>query len=203
MIKRFNFVFLVAIIFVSSCVSSSYLEPRPIKIEDSDPYLHKASEISCPNNINYFYRVSILQYDESEHNVSCGYGALIGSEPMVIAVYIYPMWTHNSVEKSQKQTLLKHHFNSLLQLIESNESDFVLLNKSEAHLNQEAFNGSGLEAEFRFNAKFSEESHTINSHFKLFYKDNWFIKYRISYPADKIEKSKSIIDLFMNDFKIS
>jgi hypothetical protein len=161
--------------------------PLPVGFEEGDERIirHAHSGMQFPRQVGGFHRISPAAYDEDGRDVSVGY-AISRPVPCTITVYIYPA-----------STGLEEHADEVKSTIESTYVGVVVLSESEKsheHFGV-AYPGELAVYNYQFKRRMDmaggaiyESTVVVESRLYLFKYEDWFVKYRVTYPEESWDK---------------
>jgi len=182
-----------AFIALLGFLATAYAAPEPTEIELDDPhaaFIHPMGFV-FPSEVNGMSRTGVTRYDDDGKNVSAGYNH---SSPKIIAtVYVYPGLAPNSELESHFQQTAEY-------LAEATGMKLLKIEKAAIALGEKKREG--------YRALFSiGEPHRLAikgeslSEFYLFpLRENWHLKFRITYAAQDREQAAPVIEKFLNGF---
>jgi hypothetical protein len=192
-------VLVLTIVLLSACVTSSDKTPDPtIDAPTSDPtmeapasaYTHDGLGMAFPEAVGGFQQLDVTEYDSAANDVGIGYrnGTLL----IEATVFVYPSRRPTPAGSPPDQ----QHFEGVKSEIEAVHEGAAVVRANDdtmlaGHL--------GKHASYQFEAVFAGERRELTSDVYLFGIDDWYIKYRFTYPEDGAESSSAAIRQFMEE----
>ena len=166
-------------------------QAKPIRLDEEAPYVHRATGFAFPAEVSLFDRVSAHRYDDAERNVAVGY--IERGLKIILTAFVYP----------SQGLRLSPHFEQVKADVREVHPDATLASEGKWTVKQ-ADDGeelAGLRATFTFSAKFAGKQRKLLSDAYLLRQDGYFIKFRITYPADRRDEVAERVSRFFDTLK--
>ncbi len=195
--------FLAATAF--GCLSNEP-EGQPGVVEVEGTYVHKGSKIEFPTSVGLYERTGVNQYDTAGKDVSAGYNLYSPLAPIAITVYVYPapgvlsIGSPPNVVAAAKDLVLRDHFEAVKQEITKVHPIAQLISEENVPIQQSGATYQGIKAAFQFTEVVTERSIDLTSLVFLYDYDDWYIKYRVTYPTLAKANSEPEVEQFVRQF---
>ena len=199
-------VLLVLSCLLCGCPSIQFINPNaPERLIVNGIYTHKHSGIQFSTQIGSFVREKILVYEQPEKNISVGYNCVTYPSLVALTVYVYPVDTTVSklkgdITPNELNLLFGTHFNKLKETILAYHRGARLISDDKIFLNQAGRIYEGTKATFEYKQSFSGLMQEVVSSIYLFIYDDYFIKYRVTYPRSMVNKAVPVTEEFIRTF---
>jgi hypothetical protein len=185
-----------------ACARARAQDSEPIPLEEDEPFVHGPSGFSFPAHLGTFTRASADKYDETGRNVSVGY--LDRGQKVLVSVYVYP---HGGQS-------LKTHFERVKGEV-AQVHPRAKLTADEAWTLKQGSNDEGAEGEegkkagrtyagrkatyeFALRRRGGEAGgDTVVSEAYLLRHGEFFIKFRVTCPADNHPAASDRVERFL------
>lgn len=197
-------VILGCLLLASACPAENQ-SPDAVTLTPADKFSHSATDFMFPEWVAEFQRVEVTQYDEAGRDIGVGYN-LYSPDLITATVYVYPgrdvlnLGSDSDVVSAAKGFLDQQEFEAAkdailattpgLTLVFEDDS-FVICSPSEQVGRRAIFQGQGL---------IDGVPTILRTEVNLFGFDDWFIKYRFTYPGESAPAPALILD-FMNSLE--
>lgn len=193
-------------LFLSGCPSNPAMTlPRQAgrEVRMSGTYTHQATGVQFPEEFVPYVRVSIHEYDAAGDNVGIGYNLHSFREPTILTVYLYPGPSPSQGRPAAPpDVLLEEHYQEALLTILASHRDPQIISQEPFVLRQAGQTLRGRRAIVRFREDFAGQEQDCSSCLYLFYHNHWFIKYRMTCPAEVYDLAQQYMEQFVLDFPI-
>lgn len=189
-----------ALVFVALIATgASAAEPpgppqaKPIPLDEDAPYVHRATGFAFPAEVSLFDRVSAQRYDDAERNVAVGY--IDRGLKIILTAFVYP----------SQGLKLSPHFEQVKSDVREVHPDAKMASEGKWTVKRaEDGDGpelTGLRATFTFSAVFAGKQRELLSDAYLLRQGGYFIKFRITYPADRRDEVAERVGRFFGTLK--
>jgi hypothetical protein len=166
-------------------------QAKAIPLDEDAPYVHRATGFAFPAEVSLFDRVSAHRYDDAERNVAVGY--IDRGLKIILTAFVYP----------SQGLKLTPHFEQVKADVREVHPDAKLASEGKWTVKQgdggEAL--TGLRASFTFSAEFAGKPRKLLSDAYLLRQGGYFIKFRITYPADRRDEVAERVTRFFDTLK--
>ena len=183
------------LLLVASCGTPARAQPPeaiPIPLDDEEPYTHAATGFEFPAEVSLFDRVGAHRYDDAARNVAVGY--IDRGLKVILTAYVYP----------SEGAKLSSHFQQIKDDVRQVHPSARLRSEGKWTMKQGEEAGappSGLRATFTFNAEFAGKQRELLSDAYLLRHGTYFVKFRITYPADRRDEVAERVNRFFEALK--
>ena len=184
------------VLIAASCYAPARAQPpeaTPIPLEDEEPYTHAATGFEFPAEVSLFDRVGAHRYDDAERNVAVGY--IDRALKIILTAYVYP----------NEGAKLAPHFKQIKDDVRQVHPKARLASEGKWTLKPGGNGGAevtGLRATFTFSAEFAGKQRELLSDAYLLRHGAYFIKFRITYPADRRDEVAERVSRFFGALKL-
>ena len=146
-------------------------------------YTHRGSGMHFPDAIGSWRRTDVRDYDRTGDNIGVAYELMLPRKEASATVFVYPT---GSTRVSA--SALERHFEMVLDQVRQAHRDARVVSSDTLVVTQGGEAIRGLRATLAFQDAFSgPQVQPLLSHAYLFARGPWYIKYRITYPANRRE----------------
>jgi hypothetical protein len=179
-------------LFFGSCAPTSQIGPKKISVNGS--FIHQHANFEFPEKINKYSRVSLVLYSPDSSDVSAGYNIKADLKNITATVYL----TNKTSYQTKTSDILEDVYSSSVNALHSHYRDVKEIEVHDLKF-QNKYNGkSGI-----YLYQFPNTNETIQSEIRLFLIQDWFLKFRISYPIGLTDYIRPEVDSLISYFELN
>lgn len=192
---RHTVAFLFGIVLLVTACQNPEPTPTPSTIESpSGEFTHTGSGMTFPETVGVFVRGDIDEYDNSGEDISVSY--VSRRDLFSATVYVYPA---NAVTPNGSPPDEQHFAAVKAEIEDAFPEATMLVDDARVTLP----NSVGRKTTYRFEAEFAGANRLVLSDAYLFGFEEWFIKYRFTYPESSADAASGNIKELMEFFERS
>ena len=179
----------LAVLFAIGCALLSQDSRAQTQLKVRGPFLARDAAVTFPERVGAFQRVSIILYTPDSKNLSAGYNLMDPSNPVVATVYIYParrvlsFGSPRNVVDEAHDKLEEMEMDSVIHEILNAHRGAQLLDQGRINVSAGGRILPGRHARFAYQDVLFERKQPVVGHVWLFTVGKWYLKYRVSCPA--------------------
>lgn len=184
---------MIGFILFNAPIIAAPVYNNPIPIYTNKTYVHYATHLTFPPVLATFVRVGILRFDNSANDIGVAYNSLNSNVPISINIYVYPKTEiiNKNISKSDAQEadklLQQNRLNQIKNEILTAEPNAKLIKEGNIILQSHKVKM----------LTYNYENNRTTAY--LLSNRNWFLEYRITYPAWAPNTKDSILAFSKKD----
>ena len=185
----FRFARLLAVVglaLLAGCGTAQKKGPTFTQASEEAPLVHALSGFAFPERIGAFRRGPVLRYNNAGDDVSVGYDE--DSAEIVATLYVYP--THGRT--------LEAEFAARQHEVSQAHPDAQLISSGNVAVTPKRI--SAPSASYTFAVEVAGGEQQLRSELLVAQAGNWFVEYRISYPAENQASAAAKIKTLLQKF---
>ena len=180
-----------AAVTLTFAATSDPPQAKAIPLDEEAPYVHRATGFAFPAEVSLFDRVGAHRYDDAERNVAVGY--IERGLKIILTAFVYP----------SQGLKLTPHFEQVKADVREVHPDAKLASEGKwtVKVGEDGEELAGLRATYTFSAEFAGKQRKLLSDAYLLRQGGYFIKFRITYPADRRDEVAERVARFFDTLK--